>query len=387
MSLREATTTRLESLFRYPGDLAVTSVVALLAYYLVTTLEPGGELRILAALPLVLFLPGYALVSVLFPTRGRVIATGEGTRRGVDVAERLGLALAVSIALVPIVVIALSLSVGVTPETTAGAFAGLAVALAQLGVVRRLRIPHTDRFSLSSVRLFDRTGETGALATASTLVLVVAIVVAGTAFAFAFVSPGAAGGFTQLGLYTEEDGELVAGGFPSAVEPGESIPVVVDVENQEGEDRTYTAVVQQQLLEDEEVVERTTLEAFTLEVEDGESVATEREITPTVEAEDVRVVVLLYEDDVPAEPARDTADEDTFFWVDSVEDAEEDDGNETDNGGDIGLEDAGDNADGEDDADVEDEDGIVDDGLEAAEDGIDAIQDGIDAVSDLFGDD
>lgn len=382
MSLREATTTRLESVFRYPADLAVTSGVALLAYYLVTTLETGSGLRVLAALPLVLFLPGYALVSVLFPTRGRVVAADEGARRGVDVAERVGLALAVSIALVPVVVIALSLSVGLTPETTAGAFAGLAVSLAQVGVVRRLRVPHTDRFSLSSIRIFDRTGETGTLATASTLVLVVAIVVAGTAFAFAFVSPSAAGGFTQLGLYTEDDGELVAGGFPDDVEPGESIPVVVDVENQEGEDRTYTAVVQQQILEDDEVVERTTLEAFTLEVEDGESVATEREITPTVEAEDVRVVVLLYEDDVPSEPTRETADEDAFFWVDVDEDTEEDDdGNETDDGEAVEIEDDGDDTDDEDD-----DDGLLDDGLEAAEDGIDAIQDGIDAVGDLFDD-
>lgn len=376
MSLREATTTRLEAVFRYPADLAVTSAFALLAYYLLTSVGLGGELRLLITLPLVLFVPGYALVSTLFPARRRTVAADEGaTHRGVDVAERVGLALALSIALVPVVAIALSLSAGLTTETLAGAFAGLAVALSQLGVVRRLRVPRGDRFALSSIRVFQRPDESEPLATASTVLLVLAVAVAGAAFAFAFVSPSAAGGFTQLGLYTEDDGDLVAGGFPSAVEPGESIPYVVEVENQEGDDRTYTAVVQQQVLEDDEVVDRTTLESFTVEADDGESVQTERTATPTVENESVRVAVLLYEGEPPVEPTRETADEDVFFWVDVVtEEAEETEDLEVDDGDDVGLDD-----------EIDDEEPDEDDGL--LDDGIDAVQDGIDAVGGLFDDD
>ncbi|MFA9416666.1 DUF1616 domain-containing protein [Natrinema sp. HArc-T2] len=44
-------------------------------------------------------------------------------------------------------------------------------------------------------------------------------------------------------LTEDETGELVASGYPSEIDAGNSIPLVVAVENQEGQAMGYTAVV------------------------------------------------------------------------------------------------------------------------------------------------
>ncbi len=124
-----------------------------------------------------------------------------------------------------------------------------------------------------------------------------AIGTAVSALLVAFLLPVAAGGFTELALYSEdEDGEVVAGVLPDEIEPGESIPLTIAIENQEGAERDYTAVVQEQTLEDGTVVDRTELRRIDATVSDGATGSGERTITPTAAAgETVRISVLLYE--------------------------------------------------------------------------------------------
>jgi len=107
----------------------------------------------------------------------------------------------------------------------------------------------------------------------------------------------AGGGYTELALYSEdEDGELVAGALPSEVEPGESIPLTVSIENQEGDQQRYTVVVQEQVIEDGEVVERTELRRIDATVSDGATASGERSVTPTAgPGETVRISMLLYQ--------------------------------------------------------------------------------------------
>ncbi|MFC4249132.1 DUF1616 domain-containing protein [Natribaculum luteum] len=323
MSLRTATETRLGFVRWYPADLAAVSVAAVAAYLVVTSHGFDGTLRLLMAIPLILFLPGYALVSVLFPAAARRTRenalTGTDTRPGgIDAVERLGLAFALSIALVPMVTIGLALTDwGLATEPVAAALAIGTIGFAQLGVVRRLRVPAADRFTVSPILAVQRLRQGDeTVATASTLFLAFAVVVAGLSLVAAFAMPHSASEFTELGLYTEDgDGDLVAGQLPSTVDPGESIPVTISVENHEGESKAYTAVVQQQVLADDEVVDRTRLTTVSASSDDGEVVTVDREITPTVGDGRVRIVVLLYEGDVPGEPTRENADEDAFFWV------------------------------------------------------------------------
>lgn len=325
MSHETGTLTRFAVVRRYPIDLAAVSVGALLAYLVATAGGVDGGPRLFATFPLALFLPGYALVSVLFPAgerdaRETATAATATHPRGIDTVERLGLAFVLSIAIVPAVVLALPLtSWGLTTASIAAALALVTVAVAQLGAVRRLRTPAAERFTVSltaGVRRLRR--DEGAVATVSSIVLVLAIATAAGALLVGFLFPVSAGGFTELALYSEaDDGELVAGNLPGEVESGESIPVTIAIENQEGEDRDYTVVVQEQVVsEDGEVTERAELRRIDASVSDGATGTGERSIAPTAApGETVRISVLLYHDEPPATPTNENAAEETHFWV------------------------------------------------------------------------
>lgn len=328
MSHRTSSWTRFGVVRRYPFDLAAVSIGAALAYAIVTTFGSGNSLRLLAAGPLALFFPGYALVSVLFPARERdareATATAADARpRGIDATERMGLAFVVSIAIVPVTVMVLSItSYGLTATSIAAALGLVTIGMAQLGTVRRLRTPAGERFTVSPIAWLGRfRSDDNAGATASSVLLVVAIGAAVGALLVGFLMPVSAGGYTELGLYSEnEDGETVAGDLPSEIAPGESIPLTIAIENQEGHDQNYTVVVQEQVLEDGEVVERTRLRRIETNVSDGATATGERSVTPTAEAgETVRISVLLYYGEPPETPTNGNAAEETYFWVSVTE--------------------------------------------------------------------
>ncbi|ELY54887.1 DUF1616 domain-containing protein [Natronococcus jeotgali] len=314
----------------YPLDLAVVSLAAALAYAAVTNLEPGTAPRLLATFPLALFLPGYALVSVLFPAgerSARRTARTATTRRprGIDVAERLALGLALSIAVGPIVVIALPFAgFALEAASVAGGLAAVAIGLAQLGVVRRLRTPAAVRFTVSIRTIRERLGGGVGL---SSVVLGVAIAVALGALLAAFLFPASAGGYDQLSLYSEtEDGELVAGEFPDEVAPGESVPVTIEVENGREEPREYAIVVQEQVVESGEVVDRTERGRIGATVGAGSTADGTYEVAPTAEpGETVRISVLLFEgEEAPTTPTEEDALEEAYFWVTVAEEPEPD---------------------------------------------------------------
>ncbi|WP_254524296.1 DUF1616 domain-containing protein [Natrinema caseinilyticum] len=324
MSHRTNTSTRFGFVRRYPFDLAAASAAALLAYVTVTAFGSDSPLRLFVTFPLALFLPGYATVSVLFPAgkrnaRRTASSAAVARPRGIDLVERAGLSFVLSLAIVPLLVLVLPLTEwGLSSTSVAAGLCIGTIVTAQIGVVRRLRTPDSERFSgsLSAVRERLRRDESGA-ATASSILLVLAIGMAISSLFVGFLMPVSAGGFTELGLYSEdEDGEMVAGRLPSEVEAGESIPYILSIENQEGEDTDYTVVVQQQVVEDGEVVERTELSRIDASVADGATGTGERSVTPTVAPnQTVRISMLLYHGDPPDEPTNENAAKETHFWV------------------------------------------------------------------------
>ncbi|QCS42126.1 DUF1616 domain-containing protein [Natrinema versiforme] len=324
MSHRTSTWTRFEFVRRYPFDLAAVSIGAVFAYLVVTSFASESTLRLAVTFPLALFLPGYALVSILFPAgerdaRETASTAAESRPRGIDATERAGLAFVLSLAIAPLVVLLLPLvGLSLTATSIAAALVVVTVVTAQVGVLRRLRTPAGERFSVSPIASLGSLGRGDtALATASSILLVLAVGTAVSALFVAFLLPASAGGFTELALYSEdEDGEIVAGELPSEVESGESIPLTITIENQEGSDQEYTAIVQEQRLEDGEVVDRAELRRIEASVSDGATGTGERSVTPTAESgETVRISVLLYEGEPPASPTNENADEETHFWV------------------------------------------------------------------------
>lgn len=324
MSHGTSTLTRVGAVRQYPFDLAAVTVGAILAYWIVTSFQDASTIRLLAAFPLVLFLPGYALVAVLFPATDRsgreTISTPiERRPRSIDVVERLGLSFVLSLVVVALVGLALPITQwGFTTTVTTAALAAVTVVIAQIGVVRRLRTPTSERFTVSPIASLGRLrSDDGAVATASTIVLVLAVGMAIGALVLGVLAPMSTGGFTELALYSEtDDGDLVAGEIDDEIAAGESVPITVSIDNQEGEETDYTVVVQEQVIEDGDVVERTPLETLETTIPDATTGTGELSVTPTAdEGETVRISVLLFAEDPPAEPTNDDAMQDTYFWV------------------------------------------------------------------------
>jgi len=319
------------------GALDVLVVLGYLAMSAVAlyVLEVGGTVRALLGLPLILFLPGYALVAATFPAR-----RDEATSRELSVDglldggtpgwyERLALSLAGSLAVLPLFGLALpSTRWGFEPRAvlvTLGVFTTLGMLAA---VVRRSRLARDERFrapldaaSTDAYRgLFaPDTRFDGAL----NVVLILSMVVALSAVGYALVAPQSGAATTQFQLLAEnESGELVTGDYPEELPPGASEELVVSIANGADEEREYTVVVETHRVEETngslEVLEESEMTRLETSVNAGATAQTRHTVDPSITGETLRINYYLYEGGAPDDPDAESADEHLWITVDGT---------------------------------------------------------------------
>jgi len=170
---------------QFPEDLAIVIFFTLLCTPFVL-ISPLNEtpMRILLGLPLVLFLPGYSLIAVLFPRKDDL-----------DVIERIALGFGLSIAIVPLFGLALNytpLGIRLTPILiTLSIFT---VSLAIGAYARRSTIPEEDRFSVEFETTFNSMKNSFKTADTKTdriltVVLIVSIVLALSTTVYVIITP------------------------------------------------------------------------------------------------------------------------------------------------------------------------------------------------------
>ena len=334
-------------------DLFVVAGFAVVVAVLLVVVEVTSPLvRAAVGIPLLVFVPGYVTVSLFLPRDtssageiGTRTYTGTRTRtdtganpmiaraRAVSDLERVALSFGMSFALLPMLALVIAATPwGFAEPIVIGTVSGFSFVVAVLALVRRLSVSADERYRVSLGRRLE-TARTIIFETDSTVhaavnvALVISMVLALTTLGYAFVAPQDGESYTSLQLLTEnETGDFVASGYPETVEPGESIPLVVAVQNQEGQHTNYTVVVQEQRLEDGEVVDRTELRTIDYAVSDGGTAYGERNVTPDAEPGEVRISVQLYpRGEVPETPTHEDAYRYTYFWTDVSEDADEED--------------------------------------------------------------
>ncbi len=280
--------------------------------------------RAVFGIPLLVFLPGYALLLVLFPyssAETRVsrpsLATSNRNLAGVTFVERIVLSFGTSLALVPLFgVLYLSIvpdggAVSVVTLLAVGVGVGLL-----LGVYRRLQLPKPERYSFPT-KVWPATGTNRALNVALAVVVVLSVVGLGAALAV----PNYGETYTNLSLVTQQsNGEFVASGYPDTLSAGNS-EIYATVTNHEREVTRYTLVVQLQRVETSSgsasVVEYEELARVSSEVAPGETWSTNPELSPEMTGSDLRLVYLLYEGDAPDNADTESAYQSTFVWVDN----------------------------------------------------------------------
>lgn len=310
----------------------VLTVVAIAVPTAVVSAEFVGPLRTVLGGFLLLFLPGYALTTLVFPAAAAVSpdednspmsGVDESRRAGLPFLERLAVGFGPSVALVPVFAWGLSsVDATVAYETTSilGVSAATALVGTLLGAVRRARIPANERYALPIGRVthLRRFWDVPNVDRALNVALTLAIVVAAVVVTAGIVAPNDAETFTQVSILTEnDDGSLVAGGYPEQIAPGDSAEMVLQVENYEQQPVTYTVVVQLQRVDDTgRVVEQAELTQFSQTVADRQTWQTTHEVAPAFEGEDLRIAYLVYRGEAPEQPTLDSAYRSVTLWTD-----------------------------------------------------------------------
>lgn len=119
-------------------------------------------------------------------------------------------------------------------------------------------------------------------------------------------------GYTNLSLLTEdENGTLVARGYPTEYRRGEARTMYVSVGNHEGETVEYTLIAKVQRINETDgstvVREETELTRAEQRVPSGETYRFEHAVRPRLTGTDLRLVYLLYRGEPPDDPAIDNA--------------------------------------------------------------------------------
>jgi uncharacterized membrane protein len=186
----------------------------------------SGFLRITLSLVCLLFLPGYAMISALFPRQGSL-----------DLLERIVLGIGLSIAIVPLIGLALNYTPwGIRLDPILIAVAAFIFAMAITGIVRQQLLSENLRFSITLN--FSWPALKGMNLTSGILLgLVVAagLSLAGLA-AYAAVNPLLSPKPSEFYLL---DAEGKAENFPRQVKSGSPLNVMVTVVNNEAVPTAY----------------------------------------------------------------------------------------------------------------------------------------------------
>lgn len=327
-------------------DVVGAVLYAVLVTATVLRADPGTAVRIALGVPLLLLVPGYVLVALLYPERHTGASVSDespmsrpkDTTDGVSTVGRLGLSLAASLAIVPTVAFVLHFAIGnvaLAPVLTVTC--GITAILGLTAVVARARLPPDTRYQPPSAaevatsfsRYFrsDTTGLVGPRPFEATserevlfnVALAAAVVLLFSSVAIGFTVPDQGDDFSEFYLVTEsDDGEYVPAA-PGEFEGDDDWTLSPTIANEEGTDREYTVVVLHQEVDrdgDEmDVDDEEELDRFTRTVADGETERVDHEVSPPETGEDHRLVYLLYADEPPEDPSQENAYRHVQLWT------------------------------------------------------------------------
>ncbi|MDG5776179.1 DUF1616 domain-containing protein [Haloarculaceae archaeon H-GB11] len=309
-----------------PADLAAILAVTVLA--ILSALLPvvhKTPVRIVVALPFLLFAPGYALVAALIPESGG--SDLEGTNSGINPIERIALSVGLSIAVVPLI--------GLTLNFTPAAIrlipillgvGGFTITTTVFAAWRRWKLPQEERLSIP-YKTWLRTGyrELRHPATSIdrilTVGLIVSVILAVGSVGYAVSAPTESESFTEFYLLTEgKNGSLTAEDYPKEFVSGSGKSMVVGVNNHEYQPSQYTVVIVIQRVRSSSLSTRVMAEQElyrlqTPRLEHNESWQRQHQVNPTMSGHRLRLQYLLYRGTVPENPTIETAYREAHLWI------------------------------------------------------------------------
>jgi uncharacterized membrane protein len=243
---------------RVPTDLLICYLWllgALLCIYVPYLNE--SFLRILFGIPLVLFIPGYALIAALFPAA-----------KDIDLIERVALSFGLSIALVPLTGLVLNYTpFGIRLDPIVICLSVLTIVLCLAAQYRRIRLTPEDRFVVpfdemqQGIRneFFPQSEATSRIDRILSIVLLVAIIAAVATTVFVIVVPKEGEKFTEFFILGENQ---KAADYPTTLLAGQTGSLYIGIGNHEYRPINYTVETYFVTMDFDEKTNTTTLSSM-----------------------------------------------------------------------------------------------------------------------------
>ncbi|PAU85583.1 hypothetical protein CK500_02660 [Halorubrum salipaludis] len=285
-----------------PRTADLFAVVASVLLAIGVAFTPLGEWRPIAVafgLPFVLLVPGYALVSAVFPRAGETAPRSEGQTSWT---ARLGLSVAASTVTVALVGVALDFTVwGFGRTAVVVGLSVVTLGATSLAWYRRRRLPVTAQAgaSVDAVRARVRSVALGDGLAGVALTLVVLVAAVGAVGVVADESTGTASVTEFYVLGEDGSGDLVAGSYPSNATAGEPTTLGVGVGTLRSDfDGRVVVSLERVTVEGDAVSvdESRELDRFDVRVSAGETNVTRRTVRPRTVGERLRLTARLYRD-------------------------------------------------------------------------------------------
>ncbi|OVE85171.1 hypothetical protein B2G88_06575 [Natronolimnobius baerhuensis] len=326
----------------FPIDLAAIVVVGIAINLVVLTpVVSSTWVLVPLGLTFALFVPGYTFVAALFPERGTGPTEGNSERTeiaheqaAVDSArsrisglERVVLSITLSVSIVPLVGFVLNATPwGLRLIPSMVAISGITLALLVIALIRRwnlepekrLQVPYRNWYAAVRTEFVEPATRADA---ALNVLVVIAIVVAASSVGYAVISTTHDEQFSAVYLLTEDDdGEQIADDYPTEFEHGESQELIVGIDNHEYRPVNYTVVVLEQDIgtNGNEMIteEQREIDRFEIQLSHDETERFQYDLEPTIIGTDIRIVWLVYQNEVPPAPSIENAPAETHLWVD-----------------------------------------------------------------------
>jgi len=195
----------------------------------VLVLPEGNIIRIILGIFFLLFCPGYALVSLLWPKKNDMSDL-----------ERVALSFGLSIAIVIIVGLGLNYTTwGLSLNPILFTLFGFVVVASSLSLYRRMKVPEGERFFLRfDIRLPK--GELTKLDKVLTLLIIVSLIIAGSVLTYVVITPKEGERFTEFYVL---DQNRTTEDYPKNLSVGENGTVIIGVANHEGGRVNYSITI------------------------------------------------------------------------------------------------------------------------------------------------
>lgn len=313
---------------RFPSDLAAILALTLLTLgVMFLPVFRDTPVRLIVGVPFVLFVPGYVLVSVLYP--GYIDSDAGGTEdhsrnTGITSSERTALSFAFSMAIVSIVGLILNSTpfglrlVPILVTLTVIIIIGIIVAERRrraLAPGNRFVVPWQTKLRSMWVEFLEPNSK---LEAALNILLLISFFLAVTSIGYVSMIPTEGESFTGFYLLTEDE-ELDVEDYPTEFVVGESQSLVVGVENQEYRTMNYTVLVELHRVQVQgnstQVVATERLQTFETRIEHNETWQRTHTVTLQMTGDRLRLTYMLYRGDPPASPTTENAYRNLQLWI------------------------------------------------------------------------